>query len=134
MKKKGKSKAGKKAVRKRKKADVAEKDMAEVRKNLSKLVKAEAEHLTQAAIEQGKAGQLPTVKYLLEMAGIFPAGESEQKPPSKDEESLAETLLDRLGIPKEPVIADEYAKEDEEIVMLPAKAEEEEESVPSVGE
>ena len=34
------------------------------------------------------------------------------------EECLAETLLDRLGIPKTPVVADELAKED--LVVIPA--------------
>jgi hypothetical protein len=42
------------------------------------------------------------VKYLFEMAGLYPAiGESQAKP---EEASLAKTLLDRLGIQDNPVI------------------------------
>jgi hypothetical protein len=71
-------------------------------------------------VHEGKKGQVSPVKYLLEMAGIFPVPEAEVNAPDKNEQSLAETLLDRLGIPKYPVAADRYAKEDEEIVLLPA--------------
>src|SRR5579864_7474631 len=75
----------------------------ELRKDLAKLVEAEAEELANAVIEEGKKGQLATVKYLFEMAHIFP------KPPegtvsTTDEESFAKTLLDRLDIPDHPVV------------------------------
>jgi hypothetical protein len=59
---------------------------------------------------------------LFEMAHIYP-----QPPaaiaPTKDEDSLAETLLDRLKIPKTPVVHDELQKEEDEdaTVMQPKK-------------
>jgi len=98
-----------------------EKDMAEVRKDLVRLVKNAAEAMAAAVVDEGKKGQVSPVKFLLEMAGVFPVPEAEVNAPDKREESLAETLLDRLGIPKTPVAADEYSKDDEEIVMFPAK-------------
>lgn len=127
MKKKGKRKKAvvKKAVtKKRAPRQKKEKDAEEVRKDLVRLVKDEAHNMAVAVVGEGKKGGVPPFKYLLEMAGLFPKPpEPEEKTPDKDEECLAETLLDRLGIPKTPVVADEYDKDDE-IVMLPAKHEE----------
>ncbi|HKT87920.1 MAG TPA: hypothetical protein VJQ59_05760 [Candidatus Sulfotelmatobacter sp.] len=127
MKKKGKKKkvVVKKAVtKKRAPRQKKEKDAEEVRKDLVRLVKDEAHNMAVAVVGEGKKGGVPPFKYLLEMAGLFPKPpEVEEKEPNKDEESLAETLLDRLGIPKTPVVADEYDKDDE-IVMLPAQREE----------
>lgn len=126
MKKKGKKKKAvvkKAATKKRAPRQKKEKNIEEVRKDLVRLVKDEAHLMGVAIVGEGKKGQVPPFKYLLEMAGIFPKPEAEEKEPSKDEESLAETLLDRLGIPKTPVVADQY-DQDDEIVMLPAKQEE----------
>jgi hypothetical protein len=123
-KKKGKKTAkptAKKRAKEKKGPEAGDKNSAEVRKDLSKLVRREARQMTRAVIDKGKTGQLPTVKFLLEMAGIFPAPATGDEVSTKDEDSLAETLLDRLGIPKTPVVADQYAKEDEEVVMHPAK-------------
>jgi hypothetical protein len=118
-----KSKPGAKKTSGKKKGSTKkekEKDTAEVRKDLVKLVKEAAQAMATAVVHEGKKGQVSPVKYLLEMAGIFPVPEAEVNAPDKNEQSLAETLLDRLGIPKYPVAADRYAKEDEEIVLLPA--------------
>src|SRR4051794_29520089 len=126
MKKKGnKGKASAKKAAKKKSSSKGrkgkEKDMAEVRKDLVRLVKDAATQMAAAVVDEGKKGQVSPVKFLLEMAGVFPVPEAEVNAPDKREESLAETLLDRLGIPKTPVAADEYSKDDEEIVMFPAK-------------
>ncbi|MFZ0734109.1 MAG: hypothetical protein WAM79_17440 [Candidatus Sulfotelmatobacter sp.] len=126
MKKRGKKKKAavkKAATKKRAPRQKKEKDVAEVRKDLVRMVKDGAPEMTAAVMGEGKKGQVPPFKYLLEMAGIFPEPEAEEKAPNKNEECMAETLLDRLGIPKTPVVADEYDKDDE-IVMLPAKREE----------
>jgi hypothetical protein len=132
MKKKGKkSKATAKKVAEKKsssQASASEKETAEVRKELVKLVKESAQEMVAAVIGEGKKGQVSPVKYLLEETHIFPLPEADVNAPSKYEECLAETLLDRLGIPKTPVAADEYAKDDEEKVTLPAKQAESEES------
>ena len=62
---------------------------------------------------QANQGQLAQAKYLLEMAGVFPVA-TDMTQTSDREESLAETLLDRLKIPKTPVVHDELQKEDDE--------------------
>ena len=127
MKKKGKKSkaAARKASTKKKGSSKGkrgkEKDTVEVRKDLVRLVKDHARKMAEAVVGEGEKGQVTPVKFLLEMAGIFPKPEAEVNAPDQREESLAETLLDRLGIPKTPVAADLYAKEDEEIVMFPAK-------------
>ncbi len=104
----------------------------EVRKDLSKLVEAHAEKLAQAVIGEGEKGQLAPVKYLFEMANIFPSP-TDGSVASAEEESLAKTLLDRLGIPTSPVVADEYEK-DEFVTIAAAKqvADEKKESAEDV--
>lgn len=105
-------KAAKKKSANRKKSGKKERDEKEVRKECSKLIKEGATQLTAAVIEEGKKGQLGPVKYLFEMANIFPRADDGSQT-SAEEESLAETLLHRLGIPTHPVVADEYEKENE---------------------
>ena len=80
-------------------------DLAAVRKEISNIVGNAATILTKAVVAEGKKGQLGPVKYLFEVAGLYPAPEeSETKP---EEASLARTLLHRLGLPEEPVITHE---------------------------
>ena len=93
---------------------------AEVRKNIAAMVEAEAETLAGAVIEEGKKGQLPTVKYLFEVAHIYPQPpEGEQS--STNEDSLAKTLLDRLNVPDSPVVHDLYER-GEDVVIIPPNA------------
>ena len=132
IKKKGKkSKAAAKKVVTKKKGSRSkkEKETAELRKDLVKIVKERAPKMVGAVAGEGEKGQVGSVKFLLELAGIFPVPEAEVNAPDKREESLAETLLDRLGIPKTPVVADEYAKGVEEIVLKPVVVKKEEEKV-----
>jgi hypothetical protein len=125
-KKKGKKKskpAVKKVITKGKakgKSKKEELNPAEVRRDISKLVEAHAQILAEAVIGEGEKGQLGPVKFLFEVANIFPPAGDEASQTSANEESFAETLLKRLGIPTDPVLADEYAKEDEEVI--PAKS------------
>jgi hypothetical protein len=88
-----------------------EQDARTVLQQCSKLVKEDATKLTSAVIGEGKKGQLGPVKFLFEMANIFPTADDGSEA-SAQEESFAETLLHRLGIPTDPVVADEYEKED----------------------
>jgi len=94
---------------------------AQVLKDISALVEAEAAELAEAVIGEGMKGQLSPVKFLFEMARIFPPPTDESA--SKDEDSLAETLLDRLNIPKRPLVHDELQKEedDEDVVVIQRK-------------
>ena len=94
-----------------------ERDAREVRQQCNKLVTEEAAELTAAVIEEGRKGQLGPVKFLFEMANIFPQADDGSQT-SDREESLAETLLNRLGIPTSPVVADEYEKEANEVTPV----------------
>ena len=84
------------------------------------MIKAEAEELADAVIEEGKKGQLPTVRYLFEVADIHPPIVQETKPAEK-EESLAETLLKSLNVPTDPVIHEMYER-GEDVVIIPPNA------------
>jgi hypothetical protein len=124
-KKKAKSKASaKKTGKKRAKRNTAKKplDPAKVREDIAGIVKAGAKGITKAVMLQATQGQLAPAKYLLEMAGVYPLS-TDGNETSKDEDSLAETLLDRLNIPKTPVVHDELQKEeeDEDVVVIQPK-------------
>ena len=112
------AKKGAKTKTAAKRGKQAELHPVEVRKDISKLVEEHAEKLAQAVIGEGEKGQLAPVKFLFEMANIFPPP-ADGSVASAEEESLAETLLDRLGIPASPVVADEYEKD--EFVTIAAK-------------
>jgi hypothetical protein len=106
IKKKAKGKATKKTSKKGLSKSKKELSPAEVRKDIAKMVKSEAEEMATAVIGEGKKGQLATVKYLFEMAEIFPEV-TDGSQASADEECLAKTLLRRLDMPDEPVMRDE---------------------------
>ena len=62
--------------------------------------------MAQAVIDEGKKGQVSPVKYLFEMAKIFPpSADGEQA--TTNEECLAQTLLRRMNLPVEPIKRDE---------------------------
>jgi len=109
-------KAAKKSTRKGK-SSKKERDPKEIRKECSKLIKADATEITAAVIGEGKKGQLGPMKYLFEMANIFPTADDGSQTSAR-EESLAETLLNRLGIPTSPVVADEYERESNEVIPV----------------
>ena len=50
------------------------------------------------------------MKYLFEMIGLYPAATQEE---TQGEDSLARTLLRRLGLPEEPMLQAEIAKDGE---------------------
>ena len=90
-----------------------------VSKDIAALVEVNADKLAEAVLKEGMMGQVSPVKYLFEIAHIFPASDSST--PTEREESLAETLLDALKIPKTPVVHDELQKDEEEETVQPAK-------------
>jgi|GEM_PF-2508689 len=107
IKKKAKKKATtKKAAKKSPPKSKNEFNPAELRMEISKLVGSQAQTMAQAVIDEGKKGQVPPVKYLFEMASIFPVS-ADGDQPTTDEESLAQTLLRRLNLPVEPIKRDE---------------------------
>ena len=108
IKKRAKSKSSAKTAAKKKHAKKHKKDLnpAEVRKDIAQMVDSQAATMAQAVIDEGKKGQLATVKYLFEMAEIFPAS-TDGSQATIEEDSLAKTLLRRLDLPDEPVMRDE---------------------------
>ncbi len=80
-------------------------DMVQARENISVLVRESAAKIATGVIEVAKSGQLASAKYLFEAIGLYPAtGQTLEKP---EENSLAHTLLRRMGIPLEPVVTDD---------------------------
>jgi len=79
---------------------------ASVRKDIAQMVASEATTMAQAVIDEGKKGQLATVKYLFEVAEIYPAS-TDGSHATVDEDCLARTLLNRMDVPDEPVGRDE---------------------------
>ena len=81
-------------------------DIAEVRENISELVKASANDIAISVIElTTRTGQLSSAKYLFEAVGIYPPSEQAEVRPL--ELSMAHQLLTRMGIPIEPVVREE---------------------------
>lgn len=75
-------------------------DAAQARENVASLVRASATEIATGVLTVAKAGQLASAKYLFEMAGLFPA--MEEASATIPEDSLAHTLLRRMGQPTEP--------------------------------
>jgi hypothetical protein len=80
-------------------------DLARVRENINNLVGDSAEDIATQVITVAKTGQLASAKYLLEVVGLYPA--TEQTAARPQENLLAHTLLQRMGLPLEPVVRDE---------------------------
>jgi hypothetical protein len=115
-KKKGKAEGKKK--RKKSSKSKKEKSPAEVRQDISKLVKAHATELAGAVIGEGEKGQLAPTKYLFELAGVYPAS-TDGSLTTEHEESLAETVFKKLNVPTIPVKLND--EDDEDVVVNSAQ-------------
>lgn len=123
-KKKAKKSSGKRAKR-RVTTSKKQVDPAKVREEIAGMVKSGAKGITKAVIGHAMQGELAPAKFLFEMAGVYPpSGDGSFS--TAEEDCLAKTLLDRLNIPDNPVVADQI--EGEEMVMKPvARVESQEE-------
>lgn len=74
------------------------KDAAALRQEIENLVKQEAMQMVHTAILEADKGHFAAMKYLFEMVGLYP-GPGETEP--QEDDSLARTLLRRLGMPEE---------------------------------
>ena len=74
------------------------KDVTELRRQIESLVTRKAVTMVETAIGEADKGHFAAMKYLFEMIGLYP-GPSEAEPQGED--SLARTLLRRLGMPEE---------------------------------
>jgi hypothetical protein len=101
-----KTKQAKKSSGNKSKKGKKELNPIEVRKEIAQMVDAEATEMAEAVIGEGLKGQLATVKYLFEVADIYPAP-TDGSQSTTDEDSLAQTLLNRLNIPDKPIRRDE---------------------------
>jgi hypothetical protein len=120
-KKKGTGKAVGKKSAKKSNAAKGKKELsaAEVRNDISRRVKSRAAGMAEAVMDEGEKGQLAPMKYLFEMANIFPPV-NDGAEASRDEDCLAKTLLDRLKLPHEAAPGHDH-DEDEDIVVIPAR-------------
>lgn len=80
-------------------------DIVQTRENINNMVGHSAPAIAAKVIENAKTGQLASAKYLFEAVGLYPANEQTAVKPKED--SLAYTLLRRLGLPTESVMRDE---------------------------
>jgi len=100
------SKTAKKTAKKSHGKVKRETNPAEVRKEVAKMVEADAAEMAQAVIEEGKKGQLAPVKFLFEVANIYPSAQDGTQA-TPEEDCLAKILLGRLTPPAKPVEEDE---------------------------
>lgn len=117
-KKKAKKKGAAKKSASKKSGSNEEQDINEVEllKDLSTLVKSNAPVITQKVIDDAKSGQLAPVRYLFELANIYPQV-LDGTTSSKEEDSLAKTLLERMGLPTE--FKKDAEDEDEPVIIRP---------------
>jgi hypothetical protein len=80
-------------------------DMVQARENISDLVRESAAAIANGVILVARSGQLASAKYLFEAVGLYPA--TVQTPERPVEDTLAHTLLKRLGLPLEPVVTED---------------------------
>jgi len=76
-------------------------DLGEIRQKITNLVGEEAGPMVESAIEEAHKGHFGAMKYLFEIVGLYPAGDAEAGP---NDNSLARTLLHRLGLPEKSTL------------------------------
>ena len=76
-------------------------DLAAVRQQITELVRNQAVPMVEITISEVDKGHYAAMKYLFEMIGLYPAAPQEE---AQGEDSLARTLLRRLGLPEEPML------------------------------
>jgi hypothetical protein len=75
---------------------IAPKDLGEARKEIARTVCEASVRIVNRLIELAETGEVTPAKYLFEMVGLYPVVEETN---SKPENSLAYTLLQRMGLP-----------------------------------
>ena len=85
-------------------------DLAAIRKEISQVVSSEAVRMVRRVIEGIDIRHYAAMKYLFGMAGLYPATPQEE---ADDDDSLAKTLLCRLGLAESPMLESEVTKDHE---------------------
>jgi hypothetical protein len=83
-------------------------DLGIVREQITNRVGNRAVEMVETTMDEVDKGHYLAMKYLFEMVGLCPATSPDEAP---EEDSLAKTLLRRLGLPEEPSAGTEVAKE-----------------------
>jgi hypothetical protein len=84
-------------------------DFVEARKNIATLVRMSSNEIAEELVAHAKSGELAPTKYLFELVGLYPPTPETS---SKPENSLAYALLKRMGLPTDPMLAEEDANAD----------------------
>jgi hypothetical protein len=104
---------GKKKPAAPKKAPAA--DMRDVRRKVKNVICEKASQIAKAVAEDvGNKAQVQSMKMLFEVIGLFPES-PEEKRAAGDDQALAKVLLERLGLPDDPVVNEEEAQEQREL-------------------
>ena len=85
-------------------------DLAEIRQQILKLVGSDAVGMVETTIEEVGKGHYLGMKYLFEVIGLYPAAAADEVPTS---ESMAATLLGRLGVAEAPLPEQSVTKDSE---------------------
>jgi hypothetical protein len=85
-------------------------DLVEVRKKIAEVVGPEAPDIIQAIVNEAKKGQLAHAKYAFESSGVYPVSDEDSTKPEED--SLAQRLLNRLGLSEQPFSGEDDAEAD----------------------
>jgi hypothetical protein len=83
-------------------------DLTAIRLQISNLVGHQAVAMVETTMDEAEKGHYVAMKYLFEMIGLYPTAALEEAP---GEDSLARTLLRRLGLPEEPRLATVVTKD-----------------------
>jgi len=83
-------------------------DLAAIRQQITDLVRDQAVPMVEITISEVDKGHYSAMKYLFEMIGLYPAAAQEE---TQGEDSLARTLLRRLGLPEEPMLEGHVPKD-----------------------
>jgi hypothetical protein len=81
-------------------AETKASELAAVRKEISEVVGSEAVRMVRRIIAEIDIRHCTAMKYLFELAGLYPATTREE---TRSDDSLAKTLLRRLGLEDGPV-------------------------------
>ena len=83
-------------------------DLAEIRRRITSLVENGAVGMVETTIEEVNNGHYLGMKYLFELIGLYPAKSGDEAPA---QDSMAATLLRRLGLPEPPMQEKEVTKD-----------------------
>ncbi len=83
--------------------------LPELREELKNQVGNDAPKIVTSLIDAAAKGSCGHAKYLFEMIGLYPAAALDQE--DLEEDSLAKTLLPRLGLPEDPILETEVRSE-----------------------